>query len=83
MAFIITMPADFKIGETRDCRINRQPARLTWRDKDHLVIEPGDVRQIVHIARDGGLICFACGDADGTLPHITTEADFADDSKPQ
>jgi hypothetical protein len=81
--FVIAMPAEFKIGETYDCQINGKPARVTWRDNDHLVIEPGDVRQIVRMSREGGLINFACGDADGTLPDIVTAADFADDSKPQ
>jgi hypothetical protein len=28
----MTMPADFEIGETRDC--NWSPARVIWRDKD-------------------------------------------------
>jgi hypothetical protein len=84
MAFFITMPADFRIGETCSCRINRKPAQLTWRDKDHLVIEPGDIRRIVYIERSGGLISFACTDADGTPPSIVSEADFsADDNNPQ
>ena len=49
MAFFISMPPDFKIGETRDCRINKQAERLTWRDKDTLLIEPGDARKIVYM----------------------------------
>jgi hypothetical protein len=70
MAFFICMPKDFAIGETRDCRINDEPARITWRDKDTLVIEPGDARRIVSTQQDGKLISFFCTDADGTAPTI-------------
>jgi hypothetical protein len=61
--FMISMPLDFKIGETRDCRINDEPARVTWRNQHTLVIEPDDVRQILHTETDGKLRCFMCGDA--------------------
>jgi hypothetical protein len=61
--FMIHMPLDFRIGETRDCRINAGPARVTWRDESTLVIEPGDARQIFHTETDSGLRCFMCGDA--------------------
>lgn len=70
MAFFISMPRDFKIGDTEDCRINREPARLTWRDKNTLVIEPGDARRIVTMHSDDELIHFVCSDADGTMPTI-------------
>jgi hypothetical protein len=71
MAFFISMPPDFKIGETRDCKINKQPERLTWRDKGTLVIEPNDARKIVHMHRQSDCIQFACADADGTEPIIS------------
>jgi hypothetical protein len=61
--FMINMPLDFKVGETRDCTINREPKRITWRDQHTLVIEPGDARQIFHTEADGELRCFICGDA--------------------
>jgi len=61
--FHIDLPASFKIGDTADCRINRKPARVTWRDKDTLVIEPDDARAIFHTQIDGDLRAFACGDA--------------------
>lgn len=40
--FMISMRRTFKVGATADCRINGKPERLTWRDEDTLVIEPGD-----------------------------------------
>jgi hypothetical protein len=42
--FMMTMPKTFKVGDTADCRINKQPAHITWRDPNTLVIEPGDNR---------------------------------------
>jgi len=64
--FFISMPRDFKVGETADCRINKKPARVTWRDVGHLVIEPGDVRVIMAVDKEGELIQFVCGDAGTT-----------------
>jgi hypothetical protein len=61
--FMIHMPTTFKVGDTDDCRINGESKRLTWRDKDTLVIEPDDARQILLSALDGELRCFMCGDA--------------------
>jgi hypothetical protein len=61
--FFITLPKSFKIGDTVDCRINQEPARVTWRDPDHLVIEPDDARLILGIDKDSESIAFACGDA--------------------
>jgi hypothetical protein len=29
--FMMTMPKTFKIGDTADCKINKHPARLTYR----------------------------------------------------
>jgi hypothetical protein len=40
VAFFITLPNSFKIGDTVARRINQKPKRVTWRDKDTLVIEP-------------------------------------------
>lgn len=45
--FFISLPKQFKIGDTVDCRINLRPARVTWRDADTLVIEPADPRAII------------------------------------
>jgi hypothetical protein len=61
--FMIAMPKDFTVGQTADCRINGKPQRLTWRDEDTLVIEPGDARKILTAHRSRELIHFACGDA--------------------
>jgi thiamine biosynthesis protein ThiC len=57
------MPLDFKVGETRDCKINGRQKRVTWRDEHTLVIEPDDARQIFSAETDSHLRCFMCGDA--------------------
>jgi hypothetical protein len=72
--FFVSMPKDFKVGDTVDCRINREPARVTWRDVDHLVIEPGDVRVIMAVNKEGGLIDFVCGDTDTTALDYEVDA---------
>jgi hypothetical protein len=61
--FVINMPLDYKVGDSRDCRINGEPKRVTWRDQHTLVIEPDDARQIFHTETGGGLRCFMCGNA--------------------
>jgi hypothetical protein len=57
--FFISVPETFKVGDTTDCRINGVPQRLTWRDKNTLVIEPDATtgHRVPHVA-DGveGLI---------------------------
>jgi hypothetical protein len=60
------MPTTFKVGDTAECRINREPARVTWRDKDTLVIEPDDAQRIVFARRswNGDSIDFVCTHAD-------------------
>jgi hypothetical protein len=60
------MPDSFRVGDTADCRINQEPARLTWRDPNTLVIEPNDVRRIVRITWDGQLYQFICAESDGS-----------------
>jgi hypothetical protein len=65
--FVISFPKGFKIGDTASCRINREPARVTWRDADHLIIEPDDARAILAVERGDDLVSFACGDAGATL----------------
>jgi hypothetical protein len=64
--FMINLPKSTKIGDTVDCRINAAPARVTWKDRHTLVIEPGDARRILLAEPDGDLICFMCADADGS-----------------
>jgi hypothetical protein len=61
--FYINTPKTLKIGETHDCRINGEPAKITWRDATTLVIEPGDARVILHTRIDGELRVFMCGDS--------------------
>jgi hypothetical protein len=74
--FFISMPRGFKIGDTVDCRVNYEPARVTWRDANCLVIEPDDARPILGIGKEGDLISFACGDAG------TTHADYKSEMEP-
>jgi hypothetical protein len=71
--FCIAMAKSFKIGDTADCRINGQKARLHWRDADHLVIEPDDVRPILAINREGDLTSFMCGDAGSSRANYNAE----------
>ncbi len=61
--FTIAMPTEFKVGDTSDCRINGEAKRLTWRDNDTLVIEPGDARPILSLDREDDMIHFICGRA--------------------
>jgi hypothetical protein len=62
--FIMHMPKSFKVGDTEACRINGEPAQLTWRSADTLVIGDNDARLIVQTHVEDGLRCFICGDAD-------------------
>jgi hypothetical protein len=57
---LITLPKTFAVGDTEMCRINGQDQRVTWRDKDTLVIEPGDVRAILETSVTGDVIHFVC-----------------------
>jgi hypothetical protein len=61
--FMIHMPKAFKVGDTKDCRINGEPKQVTWRDEGTLVIEPDDACAIVTRVTEGDLTCFMCGDA--------------------
>jgi hypothetical protein len=62
--FVICLPKTFKIGDTAEVRINLEPARVTYRDKDTLVIEPEDARAILMVSTNPGadLVNFACAD---------------------
>jgi hypothetical protein len=64
--FVISLPTSVRIGDTYDCRINREPARVTWWDRETLVIEPGDARKIVRLTQSGELNHFVCANADGS-----------------
>lgn len=60
--FMISMPVDFQVGDTRDCQINGEPAKVTYRDAEHLVIEPDDVSAVLHVTTENnGLKTFFCG----------------------
>jgi hypothetical protein len=73
--FMMTMPKTFKVGDTADCRINKQPARLTWRDPNTLVIEPDEARVIMAIDRETECITFFCGDPGCTAADYDVDAD--------
>jgi hypothetical protein len=60
--FVMHMPESFKIGDSADCNISGEPARLTWRDKDTLVIGNDDARTILSSHVENGLRCFFCSD---------------------
>jgi hypothetical protein len=62
--FIMHMPESFKLGDTAACRINGEPAQLTWRGPDTLIIGGNDARHIVKTHVEDGLRCFVCSDAD-------------------
>jgi hypothetical protein len=64
--FIVHLPANVHIGDTVDVRINKEPARVTWRDAGTLVIEPGDARRIVRMLEEPDMNTFICADVDGT-----------------
>lgn len=70
--FYMQVPKTMKIGDTQDCRINAEPARITWRDANTLVIEPNDARPILHTRISGDLRIFTCGNAD-TGRDVTVE----------
>jgi hypothetical protein len=73
--FMMTMPKTFKVGDNADCRINAEPARITWRDPHILVIEPDDARTIMAVDRESDLITFFCGDAGCTATDYEVDAD--------
>lgn len=65
----MTMPATFRLGDRAAVRINGEPATLTWREADTLVINDVDARRIV--LRDTGIDgagrpvqTFTCDDAE-------------------
>jgi hypothetical protein len=64
--FVIHLASSVRIGGTVDCRINRKPARVTWRDAETLVIEPEDARHIVQVLEHPEFLSFVCADADGS-----------------
>jgi hypothetical protein len=60
--FMISLPADVKVGDTVACKINGDPALVRWRDQETLVIQPGDARAILHTELDRNMRDFCCGD---------------------
>jgi hypothetical protein len=60
---MMQVPKTMKVGESAVCRINGEPATVTWRDTKTLVIEPGDARLIIHSRIDRDMRVFFCGDA--------------------
>jgi hypothetical protein len=66
--FSIHMPLTFKIGDTVSIRINAERRKITWRDQNHLVIEPDDVRKIQKMHATSDLRLFLCDDAEDPGP---------------
>jgi uncharacterized cupredoxin-like copper-binding protein len=66
--FLMNLPLSVQIGDTHECKINKLPARVTWRDKNTLVIEPGDARRIESVFEQDGMRTFICGDAEHPEP---------------
>lgn len=67
--FIMTMARMFQVGDRAKILINGEPATLTYRDPDTLVINDTDARRI--LATDTGfdgagraVRTFTCGDAE-------------------
>ena len=58
--FLMHTPKTFRVGDSQDCRINGEAARITWKNAKTLVIEPGDERAILHTLIDGELRVFFC-----------------------
>jgi hypothetical protein len=65
--FLIPMPSDFGVGDTRPVKINGQPAELHYRDKTTLVILPDDARKILEVVCGGEVNQFVCDDAPAPL----------------
>jgi hypothetical protein len=74
---VLNMPLQFKVGETRDCRINGEPKRVTWRDEKTLVIEPDDVRVIASQVMEPDMMTLFCAepDEDASQYQVTDNAD--------
>lgn len=70
MAFMISMPPDFKVGDTAECTVDGKPTTLTWRDGVTLVIGADDARAIAHIELSDDAISFICADEHGDAPAI-------------
>jgi hypothetical protein len=68
--FILTLPKTVKVGDTAECHINMKSAKVFFRDDNHLVIIPGDVREIVSREVAGDLVTYFCSDADGSKPNV-------------
>jgi hypothetical protein len=68
----ITLPATFKIGDTVDCRVNKQPARITWRGAATLVVEPKDARTVLCVVVENEDQTFYCADDDAVYEHRVT-----------
>lgn len=62
--FFLSMPKTFQVGDTADCKINGEPKRVTWHDRDTMVIVPGDARHIHLIdSSSKSLNTFMCADS--------------------
>ena len=61
--FILTMPIQFRIGDTRSVEINGEYNYVTWLDQDTLRIGGQDRRTIERTTESDDTRTFSCGDA--------------------
>jgi hypothetical protein len=61
--FILTMPIQFKVGDSGSVKINGEHNHVTWLDQDTLRISHRDDRNIERMTESGDTRTFYCGDA--------------------
>lgn len=76
MAFIISMPKSFKVGDSAPVTINGNKTTLTYEDAATLRIGATDRRIIRTVHDQGNLNGFLCTDADGTLDVNVVQPDL-------
>jgi hypothetical protein len=60
--FVLTMDAGFKVGDTREVRVNGDPTSVTWSGENTIVLGADDARQILMTNRSGSQVTFICSD---------------------
>jgi hypothetical protein len=62
---IISTPKEFAQGSTITVKIDGNPATLSWRDHDTLIVDDTDAREIYQIIEEKGMLTFMCAGAAG------------------
>jgi hypothetical protein len=73
--FLISMPLDFKVGDTANVRIKKKPAMVRWSDSETLIIDDMDIRKVLDSRVHDGLRKFVCADSDGTPRGVRVHKD--------